>query len=95
MPHTLITKNGLKFDSKAFRRYYCDLGIRNRFSTPAYPQSNEQAEAINKVIVDGLKKRLDEAKGKWMDELPHVLWAYRTTPRRSMSETPFFYHIRF
>lgn len=95
MPHTLITKNGLKFDSKAFRRYYCDLGIRNRFSTPAYPQSNEQAEAINKVIVDGLKKRLDEAKGKWMDELPHVLWAYRTTLRRSMSETPFFYDIRF
>ena len=24
-----------------------------------------------------------------MDELPHVLWAYRTTPRRSIGETPF------
>ena len=24
-----------------------------------------------------------------MEELPHVLWAYRTTPRRSIGETPF------
>ena len=24
-----------------------------------------------------------------MDELPHVLWTYQTTPRRSTRETPF------
>ena len=36
-----------------------------------------------------LKKRLDDAKGKWVEELPHVLWMYRTTPRRSTRETPF------
>ena len=24
-----------------------------------------------------------------MKELPHVLWTYRTTPRRSTGETPF------
>ena len=41
------------------------------------------------MILDGLKKRLDEAKGKWVDELPHVLWSYRTTPRRSTWEPPF------
>ena len=39
--------------------------------------------------MDGLKKRLEKAKGKWAEELPHVLWAYRTTPRRSTGETPF------
>ena len=39
--------------------------------------------------MSGLKKRLDDAKGKWVEELPHVLWIYRTTPRRSMGETPF------
>ena len=25
----------------------------------------------------------------WVEELPHVLWTYRTTPRRSIGETPF------
>ena len=89
IPHTLIFDNGLQFDSKAFRRYCCDLGIKNRYSTLAYPQGNGQAEAINKVIVSGLKKILDDAKGKWVEELSHVLWTYRTTPRRSTGETPF------
>ena len=35
--HSLVSDNGLQFDSKAFRRYYCELGITNRYSTPAYP----------------------------------------------------------
>ena len=39
--------------------------------------------------MSGLKKRLDDAKGRWVEELPHVLWTYRTTPRRSTGETPF------
>ena len=87
--NTLISNNGLQFDSKAFWRYCCDLGIKKRYSTPSYPQSNGQAEATNKVIVDGLKKRLEDTKGKWVDELPHILWTYRTTPRRSIGKTPF------
>ena len=65
------------------------MGITNRYSTPAYPQGNGQVEAVNKVIVNRLKKRLDDAKGRWVEKLPHVLWTYRTTPRRSTGETPF------
>ena len=68
----LISDNRLQFDSKAFRRYCCDLGIANKYSTPAYPQGNGQAEIVNMVIVGGLKKRLVDAKGKWVEELPHV-----------------------
>ena len=72
-----------------FRKYCGELGIINRYSTPAYLQGNGHAEAVNKVIVSGLKKILDDAKGKWVEELPHVLWTYRTTRRRSTGETPF------
>ena len=65
------------------------MGIKNIYSTPAYPQGNRQAKTVNKVIVNELKKRLDDAKGKWMEELPCVLQTYRTTPHRSIGETPF------
>ena len=85
----LISDNSLQFDSKMFRRYCGELEITNRYSTPAYPQGNGQAEAVNKVIVNGLKKRLDDAKVKWLEELPHVLWTYRSIPHRSTRETPF------
>ena len=56
VPRTLISDNGLQFDSKAFKRYYCELGIVNRYSTQAYPQGNGQAEAVNNVIINGLRK---------------------------------------
>ena len=59
------------------------------FRSPAYSQGNGQAEAVNKVIVNGLKKRLDDAKGKWVEELPHILWTYRTMPQKFTGETPF------
>ena len=65
------------------------MGITNRCSTPAYPQGNGQAETINKVIVNGLKKRFDDAKEILVEELTHVLWTNRTTPRRSIGVTPF------
>ena len=37
IPHTLISDNGLQFDSKAFMRYCYNLDITNRYSTPTYP----------------------------------------------------------
>ena len=89
VPHILISDNGLQFDSKVFRRYCCELGIKNKYLTLAYPQRNGNVEAVNKVIMNELKKRLDDAKGEWVEELPHVLWTYQTTPRRSTGETPF------
>ena len=89
VPRVLISDNGLQFDSKTFRSYCGELGIINRYFTLVYPQGNRQVKAVNKIIVNGLKKRLDDAKGKWVEELPHMLWTYRTTPRRSTEETPF------
>ena len=62
VPDTLISDNGLQFDSKAFRNFCRGLGIMNRYSTPAYPQSNGQVKAVNKTILNGLKRRLDGAK---------------------------------
>ena len=76
IPRTLISNNGFQFDSKAFRRYCYDLDISYIYSTLTYPQGNGQAEAVNKVIVSGLKKRLDNTKEKWVEELPYVLWTY-------------------
>ena len=75
VPDLLILDNGLQFDSKAIRTFCSNLGIKNRYSTPAYPQNNGQAEAVNKTILNGLRRRLDGAKGRWAEELPNVLWA--------------------
>ena len=33
--------------------------------------------------------KLEDLKGKWVDELPEVLCAYKTTARTPTGETPF------
>ena len=43
----------------------------------------------NRTLFKIIKTRLDDAKGAWPEELPNVLWAYRTTARTPTGETPF------
>uniref|UniRef100_A0A2N9FJ95 Integrase catalytic domain-containing protein n=1 Tax=Fagus sylvatica TaxID=28930 RepID=A0A2N9FJ95_FAGSY len=89
IPRCFISDNGTQFDSGPFKKYCSEFGIRNHFSSPAYPQGNGQAESSNKTILNGIKKRLEEAKGRWVEELPTILWTFRTTPRSSTGETPY------
>ena len=44
---SLVSDNGLQFNSQSFQEFCSNLGIRNRYSTPTYPQGNGQAEAVN------------------------------------------------
>lgn len=41
LPESLVSDNRLQFDSRAFYEFCSSLGITNRYSTPAYPQSND------------------------------------------------------
>ena len=47
VPDSLISDNGLQFDNRAFGEFCSNLGIRNRYSSPAYPQGNGQVEEKN------------------------------------------------
>ena len=89
IPRSIISDNGPKFDNRVYRDFCQELKIRNLYSTPRYPQSNGQAKASNKTLLTALKKRLDSTKGKWVEELPGVLWAYRTTARKSIGVSHF------
>nr|XP_033512230.1 uncharacterized protein LOC117276916 [Nicotiana tomentosiformis] len=70
-------------------KFFEDLKIKRITFSPYHPSENGQAESPNKVIIQNLKKRLEESKGKWTEELPGVLWAYRTTTKSSKGEKPF------
>ncbi|XP_015955678.1 uncharacterized protein LOC107480072 [Arachis duranensis] len=89
IPEVIISDNGTQFTDKKFTEFLHGLGIRQRFSSVEHPQTNGQVESANKVILSGLKKRLDNKKGAWADELAAVLWSYRTTEQSSTKETPF------
>lgn len=85
----LVSDNGTQFFGKKVAAFLERMGIQHRNSSVAYPQANGQVEVTNRTILAGLKRRLEEARGKWVDELYNIVWAYRTTPRTATVETPF------
>ena len=89
IPGVLVSDNGKQFDNDTFRDFCSQLGIKNHYSSLAHPQVNGQVEVTNRSLLKIIKTRLEGAKCIWPDELPSVLWAYRTTARTSTRETPF------
>ena len=63
--------------------------VIHKLTLVGHPQANGEVEVINRTILHGLKTRLNEAKGLWVEELYPVLWAYRTTLRIPTGESPF------
>ncbi|GKB98809.1 reverse transcriptase domain-containing protein [Tanacetum coccineum] len=53
------------------------------------PQANGLVERANRSLMEGIKTRLGREKTGWVDELPNVLWAHRTSIKQSNGETPF------
>ncbi|GAA0174514.1 hypothetical protein LIER_27892 [Lithospermum erythrorhizon] len=66
-----------------------ELDIEHRTDSVSYPHSNGQVKVMNRVIFNGVKKRLQEERGCWDQELPTVLWFFQTTPSPITGETPF------
>ena len=89
IPQAIVTDNGTQFTDKDFQEFVANLGTKQHFTSVEHPQTNGQAEAVNRVILCGLKRRLDETKKRWVEELHSVLWAYRTTPYSTTGETHF------
>ena len=79
IPCEIISDNEMQFDSNEFRAFCNDFGIKKSFSSVDHSQTNGQVEAVNKIIKFNLKTKLEEHKGLWVEELPKVLWAYKTT----------------
>ena len=89
IPKVLVSDNGKQFDNDSFWNFCSQLGIRNHYSSPTYPQANGQVEVTNRSLLKIIKTQLDGPTGIWPEELPSVLWAYKMTVRTPTGETPF------
>jgi hypothetical protein len=93
-PNTIITDLGSNFTANQFWEFCENACIKVKYVSVAHPRANGQVERANGMIIDDLKKRLyDENSkkgGKWMRELPHVVWGLRTQSSKATGQTPFF-----
>lgn len=85
----IVTDRGVSFMSIEVVNKMNELGIKWLHSTPYYAQSNGQAEASNKIIINILRKMLESNKRNWHEDLYNTLWAYRTSKRSPTGTTPY------
>lgn len=72
-PEHLVTDNGRQFYNKDFLEFCKNYDIQHTKVLVAYPQANEQVENASRIIMDGLKKRIEEERGAWIDQLDYIL----------------------
>jgi transposase InsO family protein len=70
IPNNIITNNGTRFTAREFKDFCADSGIKINYASVSHPQSNDQVERSNSMILQGLKPRIfDRLKpyaGKWV-----------------------------
>jgi hypothetical protein len=89
LPGEIISDNGKQFCDNPFKDWCAQLNITQHFASVKHPQTNGLVERANRSLGEGIKARLDRHKGKWVEELSHVLWAHRTSIKTSTGDTPF------
>jgi len=90
VPRTLTVDNGKQFDSDKFKEFCKNIGTKIAFISVYHPESNGAVEKANRVIFSTISKTLfNLRKGKWVEELPKVVWSHNTTASRTMGFTPF------
>ncbi|GJU55654.1 reverse transcriptase domain-containing protein [Tanacetum coccineum] len=89
VPATVIIDNETQLINDPFKSWAEGLGIKLVSTSVYHPQANGVVNELNRSIMQGIKTRLHQEGGTWVEELPNVLWAHRTTPKTSNGETPF------
>jgi hypothetical protein len=90
VPRTLTVDNGKQFDSDKFKEFCNSIGTKLAFASVYHPESSGAVERANRAVFSAISKTLlNLRKGKWVKELPKVVWSHNTMASRTTGFTPF------
>ncbi|GKD37031.1 reverse transcriptase domain-containing protein [Tanacetum coccineum] len=89
LPRIIVTDNRVQLVNDPFKSWCERFEIYQMNIAVAHPQENRLVERANRSLMEGIKTRLGREKAGWVDELPNVLWAHRTSIKQSNRETLF------
>jgi transposase InsO family protein len=95
IPNNIITDLRSNFTSSKFFDFCKQRSILIKYASVAHPRAYGQVERGNVMILDALRKNVydksEKFAGKWIKELPYIVWSLRTQPSRALhGNTPFF-----
>ena len=90
LPRILTVDSGKQFDPDKFKEFYQSIGTKIAFASVYHPGSNGAVERANIIVFSAISKTLfNLRKGKWIEELPKVVWSHNTMASRATGFTPF------
>jgi transposase InsO family protein len=85
----LISDGGTHFTGKNFNKCLSKLGIEHKISIAYHPQTNGQAETLNRQLKSILDKIIEKGGKDWSKKLDRTLWAYRTMFKTPIGMIPY------
>lgn len=88
VPLFLHTDQGASFESQLFQEICQILGIKKTRTTKARPQSDGMIERANRTILNMLSAFVSGHQRDWVEYIPLVMMAYRSSVHESTCTTP-------
>ena len=94
-PTAILSDNGPQFISETFKNYNQQIGTKQKFSTPYYPETNGQVERLHRYIKERLTLiSLDlgmnfvECSDDWDTYISFIQHSYNSTPNAMTKYSP-------
>ena len=89
LPSVITTDQGSEFHNEVNAALMTTFGIKHRLTTAYHPQANGMDERYNQTLINSLSKFAQDARSRWDENLPEVVYAYNTGVQESSRHTPF------
>ena len=89
LPSVITTDQGSEFRNEVNAALMITFGIKHRLTTAYHPQANGLDARYNQTLINSLSKFAQEARSRWDENLPEVVYAYNTAVQESSRHTPF------
>lgn len=75
LPCVITSNNGTQFTNATVVDIWHDLRVHTQLIFVVHSLASRQTKSTNKWILKGIKKKLDDAKGLYVEQLHELLWS--------------------